>query len=175
MSWQVKSSRDVYTSKYMRIFEDQVVTEYGDELTYAVVHKDPFVIAIPVRDEKLLLVGQYRYTVDRFSWEFPMGHAEKLASQVAVAKELREETGYSAKTFQEIGRFYPANGHLDQLGIVYVATGLSAGEPELEPSERGMQSRWVTRAELAALIQDGTIMDGPTITAFYYYKLQSSP
>ena len=174
MSWQVKSSRAVYTTPFMRISEDQVVTDYGDELTYAVVHKDPFVIVIAEQDKKLLLVGQYRYTVDRFSWEFPMGHGEKLDNQVAAAKELSEETGYTARALTVIGRFYPASGHLDQLGIVFTATGLTPGEQKLEASEKGMQLRWVTPAELESLINDGTIMDGPTITAYYYYQATRS-
>ncbi len=57
----------------MTITEDKVVTDYGDDLTYSVVKKGSFVIVIPWDGDKFTLVGQYRYAVDDFDWEFPEG------------------------------------------------------------------------------------------------------
>ena len=157
----------------MTITEDVLVTPKGDKVTYGIVHKEPFAIIIPWENSKILLVGQHRPAVDYFSWEFPMGHYENVhASVLGAAKaELREETGLLADNLLLIGDFYLGAGHHTQRGYIYVATGLTQGEQELEASEQGMQTKWVTLQELQALIQNGTIKDGPTISALKFFEL----
>jgi ADP-ribose pyrophosphatase len=118
-----------------------------------------------------LLVGQYRYAVDYFSWEFPMGHAENLGINEAALAELQQETGLIAKKIEEIGTFHPAPSHLTQVGHIFVATEYESGEKELEPSEIGMQDKWVTLSELKKMIKDGTIKDGPTLTSLKFFEL----
>jgi hypothetical protein len=91
MPWKQLSSKIVYKNKWMEITEDQVVTDFGKQLTYGVVHKEPSVLIIPWDGVHLYLVGQYRYPVDEYSWEFTQGHTE-AANIVAIAKkELLED------------------------------------------------------------------------------------
>ena len=172
MSWQKISSVEKYKNRFMTITEDEVITDNGDKILYGIVHKEPFAIAIPWDGTRTVLVGQYRYAIDTFSWEFPMGHYETTHASVedAAKKELHEETGIEAEHIKEIGNFYLGAGHHTQKGYIFLATGLKIGDRELEPSEIGMQMKWVTLEELSNLIQNGEIKDGPTITAFKFLE-----
>jgi ADP-ribose pyrophosphatase len=174
MAWKTLSSKKVYENRYMKVYDEEVVTSFGDKLIYGVVRKEPFVVIIPWDGEKALLVGQYRYPVDFFSWEFPMGHAENLNVHDAALAELEQETGLIAKEIEEIGQFYPAPSHLEQVGHIYVATQYEKGQQDLEPAEKGMEQKWVTLAELKNMISDGTIKDGPTLASLTFFELYLS-
>ncbi|PIW07574.1 ADP-ribose pyrophosphatase [Candidatus Collierbacteria bacterium CG17_big_fil_post_rev_8_21_14_2_50_45_7] len=171
MTWKTLSSKPVYQNRYMTVTEDELETDNGDKVVYGIVRKEPFSVVIPWDGTKLLLVGQYRPSAEIFSWEFPMGHAELDSPLVAAQKELQEETGLIAHDLTQIASFYPALGTMNQLGYLYVATSWTLGERDLEPSEQGMQLKWVSLPDLTNLIADGTIKDGPTITALKYFEL----
>lgn len=171
MTWQKVSSIVKYQNRYMRVTEEVFITDHGDKVTYGIVRKEPFSVVIPWDGEKMLLVGQYRPSADFFSWEFPMGHAETDDPVTAAKRELHEETGLIATDLIEITTFYPAIGTMDQLGYLYLATKWEQGKESLDVSEKGMQQRWVSRSDFEKLLLDGTIKDGPTITAFKFFEL----
>lgn len=150
----------------MEIAEDKVETEFGNRLTFGVVRKKPFALIIPWNGRHLFLVGQYRYPVDKFSWEFPQGHFEHNSIKETAKEELREETGLNARNMKEIGRFFLAPGHHSQICHVFLATKLSQGKQELEEGEKGMRLKKVTLKEFQNMIIKGTVKDGPTIAAF---------
>ena len=171
MAWKKLSSKTMYKNRYMTVTEEELVTDHGDKVIYGIVRKEPFSIVIPWDGERTLLVGQYRPSAEIYSWEFPMGHAEANSPLVAAQHELREETGLLAQNFTQIATFYPALGTMNQLGYIFVATDWVVGEQELDPAEAGMQMKWVTLAEINELIKDGTIIDGPTISALKFFEL----
>ncbi len=171
MTWKKISSKTVFKSKWMTVTDDKVETETGHTIdSYGVVHKKPFSIAIPWDGKETVLVGQYRYTVDKFSWEFPMGHFEGDSVEDTAIIELEEETGLKAEKMEKIGSFYPANGFLNQEAFVFVATGLTETKPNREGGEEGMVEKKVTPKELNEMIVKGEIKDGPTIVAFKMFE-----
>ena len=173
MSWKVKSKKEVYRNKWMYITEDVVVTDYGDKSVFGIVHKEPAVLIIPWDGQKFLLVGQYRYSVDYFSWEFPQGHFEHKNIKEAAIHELEEEAEVKAEQLKEIGHFFLAPGHHTQKYYVFLATGLSKGKAQRDEDEEGMKTRKVTSGQMEKMIKNEEIMDGPTISGFQIFKLYS--
>lgn len=150
----------------MEITEDQVETDFGKHLTYGIVHKEPCALIIPWDGSHLFLVGQYRYPVDEYSWEFPQGHFEHESILETAKHELREETGLTALNIKDVAVFNLAPGHHSQKYHVFLATDLNEGQSDPEESEEGIKTKKVSFEELRTMIAKGEIQDGPTIVAF---------
>jgi 8-oxo-dGDP phosphatase len=163
------SSRVVYESQYMRLREDQIRRPDGSRGIYSYIEKPDFALIIPVERGGFHMVEQYRYPVRTRSWEFPQGtfppgqtgDAEKLARE-----ELRQETGLTAETMRHLGHLYCAKGLASQGFDVFIATGLIAGEQDLEIEEQDLCHRWMPRAEVEAMIRGGQITDNSTLAAY---------
>ncbi|MEK7105487.1 MAG: NUDIX hydrolase [Patescibacteria group bacterium] len=168
MPWKQLSSEEKYRSPWMHVTEDKLETDSGKMLTWSVVHQNPCAMVIPWDGERFGLVGLYRYPIDRFSWEFPSGSVSGVSMDEAAKRELKEEAGLTAGSYERLGSFYLANGSATQSMDVYLATDLTDGEAEPDAGEEGIQFKRVTYSELCAMIDDGTIKDGPTIAAITY-------
>jgi ADP-ribose pyrophosphatase len=108
-------------------------------------------------------------------WEFPQGaapdHAELEPTELAV-RELREETGLRATSFVELGRVDVAPGMSSQLGWVFLATGITEGEADLEHEEQDMRSAWFSRDDVEQMIRSGVIVDAQSIAAYGLFLLR---
>lgn len=155
----------------MTVTEDELVTDHGDKVTFGIVHKEPAVMIIPWHGNKCTLVGQYRYPVDSFSWEFPAGHMEHTSIEEAARVELEEETGLKANSLIKLGEFAVGPGHLTQICHTYLATGLTAGAQNLEPAEKGMKVKNVTLSKLNEMISRGEVIDGLTLSSLKLFEL----
>lgn len=124
--------------------EDQIANDAGREFTYGVVRKKPFALIIPWDGTYFTLVGQYRYPVDTFSWEFPQGHFEHDSIIETARHELEEETGLKAGDIKKIGGFNLAPGHHTQVCHIFLATQLTVGTINRDASEEDMQTKQVT-------------------------------
>lgn len=170
MAWKQLSSKELYRNRWLWLTEDEVETDTGEQAIFTVVHKKPFALIIPWDGTHFTIVGQFRYQIKAFSWEFPQGHYEHSSILDTANHELKEETGLSAGKVEEIGQFWASPGAIDQQCKVFLATELTAGETELEASEEGLVARQVTSSELHELILSGEVLDGATITALYLYE-----
>lgn len=171
MTWQKLSSKIMYQNRFMTVTEDELMTDHGDKVTFGVVRKEPGASIIPWDGHHFTLVGQYRYTVDYFSWEFPAGHFEHADMESTARAELEEEAGLVAGKIEKIGEFHLAPGHHTQIIHFYLATDLRPGRQELETAEKGMQIKRVTHDELNKMIAKGEIKDSLTIAALKFFEL----
>jgi 8-oxo-dGTP pyrophosphatase MutT (NUDIX family) len=167
MSWKKISSRTVYENDWMRVLEDHVRNPGGGENQYGYVHfKNRAIAIVPLDDDgNTWLVGQDRYTLGEYSWELPMGGAPLDEAPLDAAKrELREETGLSASRWSEVMRLHTSNSITDELGIVYVAEGLTEGETAFEETE-DLQIRKLPFADAVQLVHRGEITDAISVAA----------
>ncbi len=167
MSWKKLSSRTVFENDWMEVLEDHVINPGGGENLYGHVHfKTRAVAIIPLDDDgNTWLVGQQRYTLGEYSWELPMGGAPLHEAPLEAAKrELREETGISAEHWDEVMRLHTSNSITDEVGFVYVATGLTMGEPETEETE-DLELRRLPAQTAVQMVLDGDITDAISAAA----------
>jgi len=165
--WQRHSRRTAYENAWITVWHDDVSRPDGGAGIYGVVHFANVAAGVVVLDEhdRVLLVGQHRYTLDTDSWEIPEGGIpvgeEPL---VGAQRELREETGLSAATWRELCRVDLSNSVTDETGVLFVATGLTHGEADPEPTE-SLQVRWLPFEDVLAMTMDGRITDILTLVA----------
>lgn len=160
--------RTVYRNPWMQVNEDDVVFGDGSTGIYGVVSRPDFVLVLPAQDDGFWLVEQYRYPVRSRQWEFPQGGwaAGRSGSvRQLAATELAEETGHTAGRLDHLGRLFAAYGYSDQRFDVFLATDLSAGEPDREATEQDMQHRWFSRAQVWAMVADGRLCDSHSLAA----------
>ncbi len=165
--WRRRSRQLVYENAWVSVLHDEVDRPDGQPGIYGVIHFQNHAVAIVAIDERdrVVLVGQWRYTLDAYSWELPEGGVPPDETPLDGARrELREETGLSADHWQEIARIAVSNSVTDELGTIFLATGLIQGEPSPDGSE-DLRVRWVECADALEMIDDGRITDLLTIAA----------
>lgn len=175
--WQRESSKLVYENPWMRVREDQVIRPDGKPGIYGVVEFRNWAIGIvPVTAEgDTILVGQFRYPLDHYSWEIVEGGGPKADSPLESAmRELREETGITANRWTYLGELALSNSVTDEIGCVFLAEDLTFGESEPEGTEQ-LAIKRVPLEEAYRMAMTGEIADGLAIVglARAYHYLQS--
>jgi 8-oxo-dGTP pyrophosphatase MutT (NUDIX family) len=163
--WTRLSRRSLYDNPWIAVYEDQVRRPDGLPGIYGVVHFHNRAIGVvPLDDQdRVLLVGQYRYPLDLYSWEIPEGGAAPGEEPLEAAqRELREETGYSARSWQEILRAHLSNSVTDEEAVCYLARDLQPGNAQPEGTER-LQVRWVPFDTALDMAARGLITDALSV------------
>ncbi|WP_317206785.1 NUDIX hydrolase [Hymenobacter sp. BT770] len=163
--WQTLSTEVKYHNAWISVREDQVLNPGGGRGIYGVVSmRNKAIGIIPVDAEgNTWLVGQYRYPLNEYSWEIPMGGG-LLEHDVleSAQRELKEETGLTAAQWTRIARLHTSNSVTDEEGFVYLAEGLTHGE--VEPEETEDLRLWkLPLAEAVRMVMDDRITDGISV------------
>lgn len=163
--WKQLSSRKIYDNPWIEVYEDRVVNPRGGESMYGkVCFKNKAIGIIPVDEElNTWIVGQYRYTLNEYSWEIPMGGGDKNVHILESAKrELKEETGLSANKWQNIMRIHTSNSVTDEEGFIFLAQELIEGETAFDETE-DLAIKKLKLEEAVNMVMAGNITDAISV------------
>lgn len=151
--------------------EDHALDPGGFEIKRAIVQHPGSAVMMAVDDRKrILLVRQYRLPARQYMWELPAGKMDEGETPLQAAKrELIEETGFRAKKWTKLVKFYPSPGFLAETMTIFVATDLTEGEAQPMEDER-IEKRWFTRKEIEDAIRKGKIQDSKTMVGYLNWK-----
>lgn len=167
------SSREVYRNHWMRVREDQILRSNGEHGMYGVVEKNDAAIIIPIDNDRIWLVEQYRYTIGLRALELPQGGWEmEIEDPEELARgELREEIALDAASMTCLGMTWIAYGFTRQKQYVYLATGLTPAHDDRDREEHDLVARSFAIEEFERMMLDGTIRDGCTLAAWGLYQM----
>ena len=158
------SSEDIFDGVILHVKRDVAALSNGNTAVREVIRHIGAVCVIPVtEDGKVIMERQYRYPLDRVILEIPAGKLDAPDEDrlSAIRRELREETGYSADEWTELGDFHPAPAYSDEYITMYLARGLHKGERDLDEDEF-LDVYAIPLSELVQDVMEGRISDAKT-------------
>ena len=164
--WKTLSGEEKYDNPWINVTEYQVINPGGGKGIYGKVHfKNTAIGVLPLdNDMNTWLVGQFRYTLNEWSWEIPEGGGPLGQSPLEAAKrELLEETGLRANKWTEVLKFHTSNSVTDETGYAFLAEDLSQGEKNLEETEADMKVWKLPLKEAIQMAMDGRITDSISV------------
>lgn len=167
-----RGSISKYDGVIISVQVDRVELPNGDETLREVVIHPGGVAVMPVDDDGFAyMVSQYRYPMSDLLLEIPAGKLEPGEDTAQCARrELSEETGIEAETFEYLGEVYPSPGFCRESLYIYLATGLSFGLSHPDENEF-LDVKRVHMDELFAMAMDGRMKDAKTIIAVLKAKI----
>lgn len=159
------SSLELYRRPYVRFMKDLVkINGLEKDYSYADIANGIGIVAINDRNE-VALVGQWRYPIDRYSWEIPAGMREGNEDPLLGAqRELKEEAGVTARKWTPLGEFFMEGSSTTKKAIAFLAQDLKMGEQSLDDDEK-IEVLWMPFQQLLELIEQGKMQDGFSVLA----------
>jgi len=172
---EVVSSKLSYEGPLFKVFTDYIREPGGTDQRRDVVRHGGSVVILAVddsaskKDPLVVLERQYRHAANEYLWEIPAGKMDPGEKRLPAAKrELLEETGYKAKKWTKLVRYFASPGFLAEWMQVYLAEGLVAGDAQPEEDEN-IELFLVPLSEVLRMIDSGKIADGKTLIAAQLY------
>lgn len=162
--WKLQDTNTPFATNWLKLRQDRVLLDGSGDITFTYIDSPGAVGVVPVTpDGQIVLIRQYRYTVDEVCIEVPAGglHDTGDASMEDVARtELRDEVGASCRDLEYIGFFYTAVGNSSQAYHVFLALDVEfTEEQKLEPTEH-IEVHPTPAAEAIRLARTGEMKDG---------------
>jgi ADP-ribose pyrophosphatase len=163
------SSTAVYDGVLLKVRRDEVRLPDGQQSVREwIAHPGAAVVIAVLDNGKLLFVRQYRYPLRRVFLELPAGKIESDEHEMDTARrELREETGYKAKTWRHIATMHPCIGYSDERIEIFLAHGLTYVGSSPDHGEI-VEVAEVSINDALLAVRDGEITDGKTIAALMW-------
>lgn len=164
--FQTVRSRLAWSCPWYAVRQDEIILPNGEPGVYNTITKSDAVWIVPVTAAgEIVLLYQYRYTINDWCWEVPAGSVKVGDSlEETAVVELREEVGGTAASLRYISQFYPANGICDEVGHIFLATGVTLGPTAHEAAEvMTVHTRPITA--VLEMARRGQISDGPSALA----------
>ena len=161
------ATEEIFEGFVLHVQKDTIKLPNEKTATRELIRHIGAVCVVPVTDDgKVIVERQFRYPIDQVITEIPAGKLDSSTEDrlEAAKRELREETGYTADSWTDIGIYYPAAAYSDEKITMYLARGLHKGEQELDEDE----FLNVTKRPMEELVDEivsGKITDGKTQVA----------
>lgn len=135
-----------------------------------ILHPGAVVILPILEDDRVVLLKNYRPAVEDTLWEVPAGTLEgDEPFEIAAARELKEETGYTANQYTYWGYLYASPGVLNEKLHIFFAEELTPGDASPEPCEK-IEPIALPFEEALRMAHSGDIRDAKTITALLLWQ-----
>jgi ADP-ribose pyrophosphatase len=168
MSSELIARQTIYQGRIFHFDVDVVKLPTGHTVDMEVVRHPGSVVLLPVPEPgKIILIRQYRYTIDRWIWELPAGTLKPNESpDVAAARECEEEIGLTPHRVTRLGGYYPTPGFCDEIMNYYRCEDLrppAADSTVKKDDDEDLEPRTFTLAEARGLVASGEIIDLKTL------------
>ena len=167
LQWKLVSSKKIYENNFITVFDEIVIPGNNSaSRTYGRIHFKKQAAGVVVlrgksKQTEVLLIGQWRYPLDHFSWEIPEGGGKRPCRFLDIARrELAEETGYLCNKFQELCTTHTSNSVTDEEARIFLCwlEDCSTVEVNKDDCEEFIY-RWVSLQEAIEMIAAGTLTD----------------
>lgn len=168
-------TRNIYTGKVVTLNIDTVTLPNGATIDLETIRHPGAAAVVPVKDDgTVVLIRQFRHAAGGFIYEIPAGKLHPGEDPLHCAsRELEEEVGYRAASFELLSSIFTAPGFADEVIHVYKATGLTKGRQQLDPDEV-LDIIEMPLTEAVNKIEDGTIRDAKTIIGLQAVYLRTN-
>jgi ADP-ribose pyrophosphatase len=171
---KVLSSKEVFKGKVFSVYRDEVIEPSGGRNIREVIRHNGSVVILAVdetnpKDPEVILEKQYRHAAGQFLLELPAGRVEPGESTLAAAKrEMIEETGYRAKRWSLLTKYFASPGFLGEWMQIYLAREIRLGQAQPEEDEQIELVR-MPLSEALALVSANKVHDGKTLIGLMIY------
>lgn len=166
------SSTIMYQNPWITIHEDKTIALDGTEGIYGYMEsKDSVMVAVIDEAQRVFLVRAYKYPSKSWGWELPGGSSDGEELLDASKRELEEETGLRADTWELLGKHYVCNGLMTEQMATYLAYGHRADGQKEQSDEQFADMRFFTIQEVDDMIARGEINDCQTMTGLHLMRL----
>ncbi len=171
--WTILSSEEKYSNPWIDLTEYQVLNPKGGKGIYGKVHfKNLAIGVVPIFENgDTILVGQYRFPLNAYSWEIPEGGGKiGIEPLLSAQRELIEETGLTAKSWNKLLEMHLSNSVSDELAIIYTAEDLEQGMAMPEDTEQLILKR-LPLSQAIDMVMNGEITDSMSVAALLKIKI----
>ncbi|TLY23967.1 MAG: NUDIX hydrolase [Nitrospirae bacterium] len=168
-----KNVKNIYKGKVVILNVETVTLPNGATVDLEVIRHPGAAAIVPMKDDgTVILIRQFRHAAGGFIYEIPAGKLHPGEDpRDCAARELEEEIGYRASSFELLTSIFTAPGFADEVIHIYKGTGLTKGRQKLDHDEV-LHVVELPIEKAIAQIQDGTIRDGKTIVGLQAVYLQ---
>ncbi len=166
-------TKTIHKWKQISLVEKDIELPTGQTITHTTIQHPGAAVILPITDNgEIVLVNQFRPSLNKWLLELPAGTREENESPLTCAqRELEEETGFSAQTYTSLGQVTPLAGFCDEIQYLFVAEQLTKTNRYDCDEDEVIEVVTLSLKQLEEKIIDGTITDAKTIACLSKARL----